>query len=166
MSAASDQLGVRAGFFRFYEAEGPADNTLIPWTVESLKLHSASELLDAQVGYRWIGEERVQSPSWLPTWVVVASVFNDPFFVDTSVETGPVLFARHGAGGWEPHEVASSMESFVQCLARFESVLLGRFDLDVWNDSGLRPDFVAEVKRAVGGVLTAEQVDAFIALIE
>jgi hypothetical protein len=53
-------------------------------------------------------------------WVVVASVFGDPFFLDTSADEGRVLFARHGAGGWSPVEFASSMQSFIGGLVEFE----------------------------------------------
>jgi hypothetical protein len=57
------------------------------------------------------------------------------------------------------------MGSFVEGLVAFEGVLLDGFDLDVWDDEGLLPEFVAEVERQLGDVLTGDQASAFAALL-
>ena len=161
----SDELALPQSFSSLYTDHGPTENTTIPWVVEEISIFSFGELPAAQDGYRWIGPGRTPSPSWPGNWVVVASVFDDPFFIDTSIDACPVFFARHGAGTWDPTEIASSMQSFIQGLACFESVLLDGFDLDVWDGDGLRPDFVGEVKRRLADMLTAEQASAFVALL-
>ena len=57
------------------------------------------------------------------------------------------------------------MALFIASLVQFEDVLLKRLDLDVWNDDGLRPEFLSEVERQLGEVLTTEQASAFAALL-
>lgn len=91
----------------------PCAAQLDPVGVEEMLIFSFAELPEAQVGYCWVGVDRTPSHSWPATWIVVASVFGDPFFVDTSRGGCPLLLARHGAGSWSPGAVASSMESFI-----------------------------------------------------
>jgi hypothetical protein len=165
LRSVSDDLVLPSGFSSLYADRGPAERSSIPWVIEEMLIFSFGELPAAQAGYRWVGPERTPSPSWPPTWVVVASVFGDPFFIDTSRDGCPVLFARHGAGSWSPTEIASSMELFIVSLVQFESVLLDGFDLDVWNDDGLLPEFVGEVERKLADVLTAEQASGFAGLL-
>ena len=57
------------------------------------------------------------------------------------------------------------MESFVDSLVQFEGVLLEGFDLEVWDDDGLLPEFVREVEAKLADVLTPEQASAFAALL-
>lgn len=165
LRAVADDLDSPDWFLSFYAELGPAENSTIPWVVERLSVETLAQLPEAQMGYRWIGADKAPSPIWPANWIVVASVFGDPFFVDTTIESGPVFFARHGAGEWQRSEVASSMEAFMRCLARFETVLVGAFDLDVWDDDGLRADFVTAVRQGLADVLDAHQIDAFAALL-
>jgi hypothetical protein len=89
---------------------------------------------------------------------------DDPFFVDTTREPCPVLFARHGAGTWSPIEIASPVESFVTALVEFERVLLVDFGKEVFDDDGLIPEFVQSVEQRVGTVLTTDQTARFVRL--
>lgn len=161
----SGELALPQSFVSLYEAHGPAERSSIPWVVEDLLVFAFSELPAAQAGYRWVGADRAPAPSWERNWVVVASVFGDPFLIDTSTESCSVLFARHGAGSWSPTEVASSMEAFLEALAVFEEVLLRRFDLDVWGDDGLLPKFVQDVERELLGILGTDQASRFAGLL-
>lgn len=162
----SQELALPSGFSTLYAAHSPVRRSSIPWVIEDLLIFSFEELPEAQAGYRWTGADRTPSPSWTATWVVVASLFGDPFFVDTSRQGCPVLFARHGAGSWSSYEVASSMELFIESLVVFETVLLDDFDSDVWEDEGLLTAFVDEVERKLADVLTPVQASAFAALLE
>jgi len=163
--AVSGELALPRSFVSLYQANGPVERSSIPWVVEDLLVFAFSELPAAQAGYRWIGVDRATSTSWQSNWVVVASVFGDPFLIDTSAERCPVLFARHDDGAWSPTEVAVSMEAFLEALAAFEQVLLGRFALDVWGDDGLLPQFVEDVERELAGILGANHASRFAGLL-
>jgi hypothetical protein len=166
LAGVSAELALPPRLSALYAESGPAERSSIPWVVEDMSFFSVRELVSAQEGYRWIGAEREPSPLWSADWVVVASVYGDPFFVHTTRESCPVLFARHGAGTWSPTEIASSMESFVAALVEFEQVLLGDFRLEVWNDDGLIPAFVQDVEQRVGTVLTTDQTARFIGILD
>jgi hypothetical protein len=162
----SSELSLPPGFVSLYVDHGPVPRSSIPWVVEDLLVVSFEELPEAQDGYGRAGDGRTPSPSWQTGWVVVASVFGDPFFIDTSRDGCPVLFARHGAGIWSPVEVASSMEAFINSLVGFEIVLLDGFDLEVWDDNGLLPQFVGQIEQELAGILTSEQAAAFAAILD
>ncbi|MFI6673346.1 hypothetical protein [Kribbella sp. NPDC050470] len=129
-------------------------NSSIPWLVEELFLFSIRELDTAQDGYRWTGPQRRRLPTWPSNWVVIAAIFGDPFIADVDEPAVPIYFARHGAGYWRADRVAPTAATFLKVLARFESVLLGAFDSDVWDEDGLlRPGFLRAVEDAVTELL-------------
>lgn len=166
--AAAAELELSPEFTALY-TPGPAARTTIPWIVEDLMVFSLGELAGAQAGYRWGGPQGVETrqEDWPANWVVIASASADPFIADTSKAGCPVLFARHGDGAWSPVEVASSMQDFLECLAVFEEVLLGRFDQEIWDgDDGLLRDFLEAVEQGLASVLTGPQAAAFVALLE
>ncbi len=136
-----------------YREYGPAPNSSIPWVVEDLRLFSVTELAAAQEGYAWVQPARTPSSVWPPHRVVIASMFGDPFVANTSEAAVPVELARHGAGTWAPQQVAPSVDAFVLALASLESVLLGDFDRDVWDEQGLRPAFILAVERRLAEML-------------
>src|SRR5262249_16798035 len=142
-----------------------APGSAIPWVIEELSLFAASDLSEAQAGYRWTGAERTPSPAWHPEWVVIGSVFGDPFFVDTSHRDCPVLFARHGAERWSPVLVAPSMVAFIDGLARFEAILLGDFHRDVWTDDGLSRAFLDAVVSQLAEIWPHAQAVAFSSML-
>jgi len=119
----SQELRLPPDFVDAYLPSGPASGSYVPWVVEQLMVCSFAELPGAQEGYAWSGPERSRLPGWAPSWVVVASIFGDPFFVDLEKDGLPVLFARHGAGEWRPRRVAPNMAAFLEVLSGLESVL-------------------------------------------
>jgi hypothetical protein len=159
------ELALPTEFASLYAVHGPVPSSNIPWVVEDAFVFAYDELVSAQAGYRWIGDGPTRSPEWPEAWVVVAAASGDPFLVDVTKEGCPVSFARHGAGSWTPIEVASSMVTFLEALARFEEILLGDFDLDVFDDDGLLPQFVQAVERELGGVLSSDQAARFAELL-
>lgn len=63
---------------------------------------------------------------WQPGWYVVAlNGFDDPFFIDLEeAEQGfPVRYAPHGAGRWEPEQVAPNLETFSAILMRLHEMI-------------------------------------------
>ena len=86
----------------------------------TVRLLSAAELTSAQAGYGGAG--------WSPEWLVVAEEdeLGDPIFTDIEAEPLPVFTAEHGAGVWEPIQIADSFDSFVSALAQIASVAGGR----------------------------------------
>lgn len=162
----SEDLTLPAQFSLHYGALSPAANTGIPWVTEELMIPSFAELPDAQEGYRWTSSGSDPTTFWSPNWVVVASVLADPFFIDISSDDDPsVLFARHGAGAWPSKQVASSFPLFIETLTLFEEVFLDRFDQDVWDDKGLRSDFVDEISSTIAKVLTVDETTNFMAVL-
>lgn len=162
----SQELRLPPDFVDAYLPSGPASGSYAPWIVEQLIVYSFGELPGAQEGYAWSGPERSRLTGWAPNWVVVASVFGDPFFVDLEDEGLPVLFARHGAGEWKPRRVASNMTAFVEALSGLESVLLGDFRGDVFDADGLREDFARAVRSRLAATSNETDVANFMGTLE
>jgi hypothetical protein len=58
------------------------------------------------------------------------------------------------------------MESFIAALVEFDRVLLADFELEVFNDDGLIPEFVRAVEHQVGTVLTTDQTARFVGILD
>jgi len=113
-----NELGLPSEIAALYAAASPISGSTVPWVVEELAVFSVVELPDALEGYRWTGPERTGIPGWSVQWVVVAQALGDPFFLDLGTAGPSVCFARHGAGAWHPMEVAPSLTTFLEVLAR------------------------------------------------
>ena len=158
-------LGLPPSMADTYAQGGPSPESSIPWVVEDLTLYSITELVAAQEGYRWTGPTQRELPDWPANWVVVGSIFADPFFVDVADDEAPVYFARHGAGRWDAHRVAPSLSDFIAALTSFEAVLLGEFHDDVWDDAGLRKDFLRAIEVRLAPKLASTDLQAFVSTL-
>ena len=83
------------------------------------ELVSVDALGQEQIGYRvdpkgddLTGED---DGDWRPTWVVIGTDedLGDPLFVDLATSDLVVLTAMHGAGSWDPDEVAGSLRELL-----------------------------------------------------
>jgi hypothetical protein len=99
-------------------------------------------------------------------WIVIASAFGDPFVADISETACPVLFAPHGAGSWRARRIAPSVRAFIACLTALESVLLGEFRRDVWDDAGLRRDFSRSLQVNLAAILPGGDAANFLSVLE
>lgn len=85
--------------------------------------NTQSELQAAQIGYAihpdGVDLTGFRSGEWQKSWLVFGrdTELGDPYFVDTSEQQLPVYTAMQIEGLWQPEAVASSLASFMQCLA-------------------------------------------------
>jgi hypothetical protein len=98
----------------------------------TVTLLNADELDEAQVGYG-VGPHGESlagggAGDWESSWLVIAreDLVGDPVFVDLNSEGLPVFTAMHGAGAWEPEQIASSFQGFIRALGEVERVSHGR----------------------------------------
>jgi hypothetical protein len=145
-----------------YLEASPTPNSSIPWLVEELQIFSIRQFSAAQEGYRWSSPQRTRLENWPTNWVVIAAVFGDPFIVDIGELGAPVYFARHGAGVWSARRVSPSLTDFIEVLTRFESVLIGEYDRDVWNDEGLRDDYLRASEETLREILPPGDLASFL----
>lgn len=87
----------------------------LPGYGPSFSFYSASELIDAQVGY---AVQPTQEPieCWPEDYLCIGDAFADPFVLDLSniVEgDSPVLTAKHGQGIWDFRKYSRSFEAFL-----------------------------------------------------
>lgn len=148
---------------RFYEEFGPEQTCTIPWTVERLRIYSLGDLADRQAGYRWCGDGQ-PDPTWQRCWVVIGDRGSDPFIIDTARAGSPAYIAPHGTGRWELSQIAPDLGSFLELLAAFVDVCLGRFGRDVWDDEtdDLRREFVDAVQDRISAIVGTDEVRQFI----
>ena len=92
-----------------------------------LKLFEPDELPAAQVGYS-IDPEGRPLLGWKHGWLVIGidTGMGDPLILDTADSGLPVYSSWHGEGVWEPHLVATSMESFAACFLELAAISQGR----------------------------------------
>ena len=110
-------------------------NLTIPWTVEDLELYSEGDIDEGQIGYRWYPEDYGSSDvldDWHANWLVLGQRSGDPVILDQ--DTGAVMMAYHGMGGWTPEIVTSNVADFVGILAVWVRVAIGEFQGKVRNE--------------------------------
>lgn len=113
------------------------DFDTIGYGVGGVELFRPENLPKGQIGFA-VGTDGkslvgVGPGDWRPEWVVIGyeTACGDPIF--TSEESlHPVFSAMHGEGSWEPKLVASSLDTFRDCLLVFR-----RFASDRSSPMGL-----------------------------
>lgn len=89
---------------------------------------SKDELISAQIGFGMneLGQAIVSDTpstenqsSWLASWQVIArdTELGDPYFVDNNQPDLPVYTGFLGDEGWEIEQVATSLTSYIACMA-------------------------------------------------
>ncbi len=154
------------GMMETYSSEGPAGSSSVPWIVEDLRLYSLRELPGALEGYAWTRPQREELPAWPNDWVVIASIFGDPFVVDVADQAAPVYFARWRRGAWQPTRVALALGGFIDALTTFEKVLLDDFDGDAWRGGDLKEEFLPAVEDRLRANLEPPEVQGFMSTFE
>jgi hypothetical protein len=160
------ELDVPPRMLELYLEGGPEAGSSIPWVTEELQLFSIKELVAAQQGYRWTGPARTRDDSWPAGWIVVASAFGDPFIVDANESACPVFHSMHGAAAWRLQGIAPSVDAFIDSLTAFESVLLGEFQRDIWDDDGLLPSFSQSLGTKLAAFLPNDDIANFLSILE
>jgi hypothetical protein len=107
------------------------------------------KLWPLQAGYRWNAADGKRLADWPEHWLVIADQGADPFILDTA--SGEVLFAFHGAGAWEPHRLAATLETAFGGLATMANTMAELGD-DAFDDSD---ELLATARAAVATSLAA-----------
>lgn len=136
----------------YHENVGPVGITLSETNISFPPLH---RLWNLQAGYRWDASNGQRVPEWQDNWLVVADQNADPFILDT--QTGRILHAMHGTGGWDPGEVAPDLPTLAAALAAIGLVCL-EADEDLRDDDWeIKPEHRARALRDLTEVLGDEQ---------
>lgn len=118
-------------------------------------LFDEHEIDEAQVGYRRTSSGRNLTSStpgsWQPTWLVIGidDELGDPLFIDLADVRLPVYTCAHGAGSWEPVQIADSFEAFVRAAQRIAVLSHGRESPRALDDNPLDP---ADVERVLSDI--------------
>ncbi len=100
----------------------------IPWYTGTLSFFSPSNLVDMQIGYRWIGKKHgPQDEQWDENWVVIGDVLADPIIADVSEPQTPILMDFHGTGEWKPKTVSSSLAEFLLIMTIWVEISVGKY---------------------------------------
>ena len=95
-------------------------------------LFPLEELAEGQLGYSVAPDgtslEGDREGDWRSSWLAIGyeTALGDPIFSDTSELALPVYTAMHGEGPWRPQQIALSFESFLNALAEFSRISVGR----------------------------------------
>ncbi len=117
---------------RYNEVRGSLPTAEVSYGCGGIKLFSAAELEEGQVGYSVAPDGTSlcsrEAGAWQPHWLVVGceTACGDPLFIDFEIAASPVFTAMHGAGTWEPARVAASVETFAKCLEAFSHMATRR----------------------------------------
>jgi len=140
---------------------------VIPWVAEDLRLYGNAASLDAgQVGYR-VDAAGSRLPGWQDDWLVLGQLSGDPLIARPEGDGCAVLFARHGAGAWQPRVVADAPQGLAAALHVWCDLFLRQYARDIYDDTyAVRPAFLDELRRQVGQVLPAAQADVFLDMVD
>ena len=100
----------------------------ISFGVGGIKLFTADEIEEGQVGYRVTSDGKSlcseEQGAWMPSWIAIGyeTACGDPLFIETAEPSLPVLTAMHGEGTWEPMPVAISFEAFAESFRDFAKI--------------------------------------------
>ncbi|MPS81726.1 MAG: hypothetical protein E2591_27000 [Achromobacter sp.] len=131
----------------YHENIGPVGITL---SETAISFPPLLRLWKLQAGYRWDASNGQRVADWRDEWLVIADLNADPFILDA--QTGQILFARHGEGAWNAHELAPDLLTFVATAAAI-GVVFHLADGDLRNDEWeLKPEYRA------AAILQAAQV--------
>jgi hypothetical protein len=117
-------LSLSEDLYQWYAVAAPKKIS-IRWIGNALELFEPSQLLDAQLGYRWFGintlniEALEKLDGWKDEWIVIASVGGSPIIVKVDEKPSSILMAYHGMGYWKPEQVAPDLASFLDFLAEW-----------------------------------------------
>ena len=129
-------LSLPPGLVQWYREAAPVDFE-IPWSVEWLALYNVGELVQCQIGYRWLDEAMQQvDDHWSQDWIVIGDCGADPIIVDISQPGEPVSMAVHGVGDWSPERISPTLGDFLALLAAWIHVCVGEFGGTIREESG------------------------------
>ncbi|EHK64563.1 SUKH-4 family immunity protein [Achromobacter arsenitoxydans] len=146
----------------YHENVGPVGITLSETNISFPPLH---RLWNLQAGYRWDASNGQRVPQWQDNWLVIADRNADPFILET--DSGRILYAMHGAGAWNPDELAPDLPTLAAALAAVGLVCL-EADEDLHDDDWeIKPAHRERALRDLARVLGDEQeAEIFLETIE
>lgn len=122
-----------------------------------VSLPPLAKLWALQAGYRWHGITGERLPNWLDHWLVIAEQGGDPFILD--ILTDEVLFAFHGANGWNPRLLAPNLETAIGGIAIVAKIMTALDEHAYDEDYNVK----SETRTAVNQALTHYFKDATLA---
>jgi hypothetical protein len=159
-------FGIPARYRKFLLAADPIKvETVTP--VERVRLVSASELAEEQVGFAETGDGGASAANkdggWRKSWVLIgqSSLLGDPYFLDVSKPDAEgdctVYTAMSGAGRWEPRLCGSTFAQFLRILAAGMEVAqgFGEAMMDDDDEAAFREAFGQKIKTIDAAALRA-----------
>lgn len=95
-------------------------------------LFPLTELESGQVGYSVATDgtplEGEGDGEWRPSWLAIGyeTALGDPLIMDTSEPSLPIYTAMHGEGLWNAEQISISLDAFLESLAEFSRLSVGR----------------------------------------
>jgi hypothetical protein len=143
----------------YFQQIGPVD-VYVRGYGNSTELPSLARLWDYQAGYRWNGITGNAVIGWDDNWIVVGSEGGDPYIFD--VESGTVLFARHGEGTWRPRKCYPNLPLMVSCLSTLSAIRRAAGKDFVDEDCFVQPKYreaaIAAITKIAGSAAAAKRV--------
>ncbi|MCP4322410.1 MAG: hypothetical protein GY787_11300, partial [Alteromonadales bacterium] len=131
---------------------------------EKFEFPKVDNLNDFQIGYCVHGLTGNACEGWSNNWVVIARSNYDPLIYNS--DNGSIMFARHGAGGWEPVPLFSDLEEMLRCFHAISQVVI-EADEDLYDDVfNIKLEYVESIKEASQNCLGKEKSDLLIEVFE
>jgi hypothetical protein len=125
-------------------------------------LFGPDQLQGAQNGWHIITDRhgrQLVNPTWPASWVVIADRHGDAIFVDTATDLGATYMSIQQ----ENRRVASSLASYLACLAACVAMEVERFPDGAQDDDfNYVAAFLAEVERVAGEHLSPDDRAGFV----
>jgi hypothetical protein len=130
----------------WYRTAAPR-KVVIPWYFGDLEFFAPSDLLDAQVGYRWIGRRGgPRDVQWNENWVVIGDVWADPIIANVAEPQTPISMDFHGTGKWNPKTVSSSLGEFLIIVSLWVEISVGKYENRYKEMQEYDEDFVTRLR--------------------
>ncbi|KAA0079616.1 hypothetical protein CIW54_24130 [Paraburkholderia sp. T12-10] len=139
----------------------------VPWTAEELVLYGTPQsIAQVQTGYS-VDAHGKSLPGWQPEWFVIGQLSGDPVIAKADDTSCSVLFARHGAGKWNPQELASTPVQFAKSIKAWCDLFVIEFGRKIYNDDfSVRADFLERLRQSLDMLLSEPQKETFMRMVD
>ncbi len=103
-----------------------------------------AELWSQQGGYYWDTRNNIRINNWNTRWLILADSDGDPLIYE--IDTGHILFDRHGRETWNPVKLFDNLECMLTCLCILASFIKDAGDEIAENDFIIPTKYVEKMR--------------------
>ncbi|NWA71363.1 hypothetical protein HX775_05445 [Serratia proteamaculans] len=124
----------------------------------SMQFFEPEKLKDALVGWRWIGPQGIEDPSWSKDYIIFADRNGDALFCDVSDDKCPV----YGSIQKVNYQLSLSLCDFINAINKSIDIEKNEFNNETTDeDFNHLPDYLAAIDKELVNIIPRQLADNF-----